>query len=138
MHVIGYNFSSPFSISSPLLWPIHEEYCIWTFRVDNDGVNKTEITLDSTKLTELSFRRCLEFLYTGYVDLKKVSESLEDTLTAARLFNLPELQLIVENAQKEEEFLNPSIGTWLNDRNSTVAKQLFLNKVGVIPFALYL
>ena len=98
-------------------------------RVDSEGVNKTEITVDSTKFTELSLRRCLEFLYTGYVDLKKDSEGLEDTLKAARLFNLPELQLIVENAQKEEEFLNPSIGTWLNDRNSSTAKQLFLNKV---------
>ena len=74
-------------------------------------------------------QRCLEFLYIGYVDLKKDSEGLEDTLKAARLFNLPELQLIVENAQKEEEFLNPSIGTWLNDRKSNTTKQLFLNKV---------
>ena len=89
----------------------------------------TEITLDSTKLTDLSFKRCLEFLYTGFVDLQKDSEGLEETLKAAQLFNLPELQLIVENAKKEEEFLNPSIGTWLNDRNSSVAKQLFLNKV---------
>ena len=98
-------------------------------RTDSEGVHRTEIALDSTKLTELSFKRCLEFLYTGYVDLKKDSEGLDDTIKAARLFNLPELQLIVENTQKEEEFLNPSIGTWLNDRNSSVAKQLFLNKV---------
>ena len=89
----------------------------------------TGITLDSTKLTDLSFKRCLEFLYTGFVDLQKDSEGLEETLKAAQLFNLPEPQLIVENAKKEEEFLNPSIGTWLNDRNSSVAKQLFLNKV---------
>ena len=102
-----------------------------TCRVDSEGVNKTEITVDSTKFTELSLQRCLEFLYTGYVDLKKDSEGLDDTLKAARLFNLPELQLIVENAQKEEEFLNPSIGTWLNDRNSNIVKQLFLNKVHV-------
>ena len=108
-------------------WIIHCNY----HRVDSEGVNKTEMTVDSTKFTELSFQRCLEFLYTGYVDLKKDSEGLEDTLKAARLFNLPELQVIVENAQKEEEFLNPSIGTWLNDRNSNTAKQLFLNKVTV-------
>ena len=80
-------------------------------------------------MTELSFKRCLEFLYTGYIDVKKESEGLEDTLKAAGLFNLPELQLIVENAKKEDELLNPSIGTWLNDRNSNIAKQLFLNKV---------
>ena len=36
--------------------------------------------------------------------------------------------MICENAQSDQEFLNPSIGTWLNDRNSSVAKDLFLNK----------
>ena len=77
----------------------------WNYRVDSEGVNRTEITVDSTMFTELSLQRCLEFLYTCYVDLKKDSEALEDTLKAAQLFNLPELQLIVENAQKEEEFL---------------------------------
>ena len=45
----------------------------------------------------------------------------------ARLFNLPKLQLLCENAKKGDEFLNPGIGTWLNDRNSSVAKKLFLN-----------
>lgn len=38
------------------------------------------ITLDSTKLTKFTFKRCLEFLYTGCIDLKKDSEGLEDTL----------------------------------------------------------
>ena len=42
--------------------------------------------------------------------------------------NLPELQMICENAQQDQEFLNPSIGTWLNDRNSFIAKSLFLNQ----------
>ena len=101
------------------------------YRSDCSGRNRavTEITLDPSKLTELSFRRCLEFLYTGYVDLKKDSEGLEDTLRAARRFNLPELQLIVENAQMGDSLLNPSIGSWLNDRNCDIAKQLFFNKV---------
>ena len=80
----------------------------------------TKTTLSETQknvlrkgLTFIPKPKKFEFLYTGYVDLKKDSEGLEDTLKAARLINLPELQLIVENAQKEEEFLNPSIGTWL-------------------------
>lgn len=77
----------------------------------------------------VAFRRCLEFLYTGVVDLTKDSEHLDDTAAAAAgVFNLPELQLICENASKGDEFLNPSIGTWLNDRNCAVAKQLFLNQ----------
>ena len=53
---------------------------------------------------------------------------MEETIKAARLLNLPELEMICENAKKEDEFLNPSIGTWLNDRNSSIAKQLFFNK----------
>lgn len=73
--------------------------------------------------------RCLTFLYRGVVELKADSDKLADTITAAHFLNLPELATICENAQKGEEFLNPSIGTWLNDRNSEVARELFLNKV---------
>lgn len=62
------------------------------------------------------------------MELDKDSELLEETVQVARLFNLPELQLIAQNAKKGDEFLNPSIGTWLNDRNALVAKKLFLNK----------
>ena len=86
------------------------------------------ITLDHELFSELAFKRCLEFLYTGYVDLNKDSPELDQTIQAAQLLNLPELQMICKNAQKDGEFLNPSIGTWLNDRNSSVAKELFFNK----------
>ena len=99
------------------------------FRADDNGRNITEISLDSTLLKELALQRCLEFLYTGYVELKGDSEGLEDTLEAAKIFNLPELQMIVENAQIGDEHLSPSIGTWLNDRNCATAKKLFFNKV---------
>ena len=59
---------------------------------------------------------------------KEDSEELtEATLSAASMMNLPELAQMVQNAKKEEEYLNPSIGTWLNDRNGLVAKRLFLN-----------
>ena len=83
--------------------------------------------MSSDKFPEVPFKRCLEFLYTGIVELTKDSEMLDETVRVAQLLNLPELQLICENAKKEEEFLNPSIGTWLNDRNGSVAKKLFLN-----------
>ena len=97
-------------------------------RVSEQGSEVTEITLDPAVLKEPVFSRCLHFLYTGSVELSKASEHLPDTIAAARTLNLPELEVICENAQKEEEFLNPSIGTWLNDRNSSVAKELFLNR----------
>jgi Rho family protein len=86
------------------------------------------ITLDSECFTDLSFKYCLEFLYTGYINVTKDSEGIHDIIKAAVLLNLPELQMICENALKGEEELNPSIGTWLNDRNSNVAKELYFNK----------
>jgi len=86
-------------------------------------------TLDPAYFSEEVLSHCLTFLYVGVVQLDKDSPHLAETITAANLFNLPELATIGDNAQKGEEFLNPSIGTWLNDRNSEVAKELFLNKV---------
>ena len=86
------------------------------------------ITLDEQLFTETALKRCLEFLYTGIITVDKTSEELDETIKAAGLLNLPELIMICKNAQSEQEFLNPSIGTWLNDCNSFVAKDLFFNK----------
>ena len=96
-------------------------------RKDSEGVETTKIVLSPDKFPDVPFKRCLRFLYTGIVELNKESEMLDETLTVARLFNLPELALVCENAKKGDEFLNPSIGTWVNDRNGSVAKKLFLN-----------
>ena len=96
--------------------------------MNNEGDELTEITLDHKLVGRLPFKRCLQFLYTGVVDLNKDSELLSETISVAQTFNLPELQMICENAKKGDEFLNPSIGTWLNDRNSAISKELFLSK----------
>ena len=76
----------------------------------------THMFLDADNICHKAFDHCLHFLYTGYIELDKNSELLEETIAVARLLNLPELEMICQNAKKEEEFLNPSIGTWLNDR----------------------
>ena len=99
------------------------------YRSYKDSKPRTVIVLDPTRFSEETLLRCLTFLYTGMVEVSKDSTQLQETISAARLLNLPELALICENVLKEEEFLNPSIGTWLNDRNSSVAKQLFFNNV---------
>ena len=106
-------------------WQISKEvsFC----RENNDG-SKTRIVLSATNFQEVPLKRCLHFLYTGIVELTKDSEMLDETVRVARILNLPELQLICENARKGDEILNPSIGTWLNDRNGSVAKKQFLNK----------
>ena len=57
--------------------------------------------------------------------------SLEDLVAirkASSTFRLPQLDDIVKNLQNEEEFLNPSIGTYFNDQTGQRAKWLFLNK----------
>jgi Rho family protein len=94
---------------------------------DNENREKTKIVLSPESFPEVPFKRCLQFLYTGIVELEKESEMLDETVGVACLLNLPELKLICENGKNGDEFLNPSIGTWLNDRNGTVAKKLFLN-----------
>ena len=87
----------------------------------------TVITVNDEQVTKLSFERCLSFLYTGCADVKN-DDDLDDTIAAAELLNLPELIMVCNNIKSDEEFLNPSVGTWLNDRNSEVMRKLFLNK----------
>ncbi len=92
------------------------------------------MTFDPSIVTEVALSRALTFLYTGVVELDKRTEGLDETIKISQLLNLPELAMLCENARKGEEFLNPSIGTWLNDRDASVAKQLFLNKVRKIAY----
>lgn len=64
----------------------------------------TEVTLDHALIPEVPFRRCLQFLYTGIVELNKDSEQLAETISVARILHLPELQTMCENAKKETSF----------------------------------
>lgn len=84
---------------------------MFCFRKDNDDREIFKIVLNSDNFTKVPFKRCLQFLYTGIVELNKESELLDETVHVAQLLSLPELQLICENAKKGDEFLNPSIGT---------------------------
>ncbi len=87
------------------------------------------MTFDPSMVTELALSRALTFLYTGVVELNKESEGIDETIKISQLLNLPELKLVCENARKGEEFLNQKISTSLNNQSTSVAKQLFLNKV---------
>ena len=96
----------------------------------NTGKLVTKITLDETLISDVPFLRCLEFLYTGNVELEAKSTLLDETMKVAELFNLPQLQTICYYAKKGDEFIpiNNSSGTWLNDRKREITKQLFLNQ----------
>ena len=92
------------------------------------GESVTTITLDETLISEVPFLRCLEFLYTGIVDLEAKSTLIDETIKVAELFNLPELQTICDNAKKGEYCRNPGIQIMLQDRKCDIAKRLFLNQ----------
>ncbi len=81
-----------------------------------------EVTFDPSIVAELALTRVLTFLYTGVMELGKESEGIDETIKISQLLNLPELELVCENAHKGEEFLI---------RNASITKQLFLNKVHV-------
>ena len=55
-------------------------------------------------------------------------ETLDEVISASRLFQLSHLETICVNIKNDEEFLNPSIGTFLNDETGQKMKDLFLNK----------
>ena len=55
-------------------------------------------------------------------------EDLDNVINVSRMFQLPELETICRNVRSEEEFLNPSIGTYLNDETGKHMKEMFLNE----------
>ncbi|XP_077869062.1 rho-related protein racA-like [Saccoglossus kowalevskii] len=55
-------------------------------------------------------------------------DTLQALKKAAEIFHLPRLSEICKNIENDEEFLNPSIGTYLNDCMGQQFKELFFNK----------
>lgn len=82
----------------------------------------------SKRVSHAVFARVLEFFYTGIATIRDKLDGVQDLLAAAELFGLEHLATICRNVMDDSEFLNPSIGTWLNDEAGAVAKQLFLNR----------
>ncbi|XP_038077469.1 rho-related protein racA-like isoform X3 [Patiria miniata] len=90
---------------------------------------KTQVTI-SEDISYKTFRHVLEFLYTGLPNITEEA-SMEDIVAlrkASSTLRLPQLDDIAKNLQNEEEFLNPSIGTFLNDQTGQRTKWLFLNR----------
>ncbi|XP_038077466.1 rho-related protein racA-like isoform X1 [Patiria miniata] len=89
----------------------------------------TQVTI-SEDISYKTFRHVLEFLYTGLPNITEEA-SMEDIVAlrkASSTLRLPQLDDIAKNLQNEEEFLNPSIGTFLNDQTGQRTKWLFLNR----------
>ncbi|KAL8568759.1 hypothetical protein ACOMHN_054546 [Nucella lapillus] len=97
--------------------------------LDQLRTKSTTVVL-SEDIKAVTFLRVLEFLYTGVPRLPDdVCEAdVEDLSRVAGLYKMPQLQTICSNIQNEEEFLNPSIGTFLNDETGAAMKALFFNQ----------
>jgi hypothetical protein len=90
-------------------------------------VKRTVVRLHSNIKAKV-FSRVLEFLYTGTATIKDKEDLLSDTISAAETFNIQELATYCQNIREDLAELNPSIGTWLNDRTADKAKYLFFDK----------
>ncbi|XP_060562983.1 rho-related protein racA-like [Ruditapes philippinarum] len=86
----------------------------------------------SADILAKTFVRVLEFLYSGvprFPDIDDVSEQeIRELERVAGIFKLSQLQTICTNILTEQEFLNPSIGTYLNDETGARLKELFFNQ----------
>jgi len=71
------------------------------------------------------FLEVLHFLYTGLITKTK---EVRDILEVAELLKLESLVQICKNIQENNEYLNPSIGTYLNDEMGSRAIDYFFNK----------
>jgi len=67
----------------------------------------------------------LEFIYCGSISSKS---NLDQVISTAEAFQCPHLVTFCTNIRDDQEFLNPSIGTWLNDLLGEKATEMFLNK----------
>ena len=93
------------------------------------GVGKTVIRLHESIL-KCVFMELLTFLYTGLPDISEDEDInfVKEIQSLAIKFQLSWLAEYCSNILEGESYLNPSIGTWLNDNTGNAAKKLFLNK----------
>ncbi|XP_033732152.1 rho-related protein racA-like [Pecten maximus] len=87
----------------------------------------------SADIKPKTFVRVLEFLYSGVPKLTNDDDEIDqdelaDVMKISNIFKLPRLTEICQNCLTEQEFLNPSIGTYLNDETGQKMKELYFNK----------
>ncbi|KAH9524454.1 hypothetical protein Btru_054606 [Bulinus truncatus] len=91
----------------------------------------TDTTIEiSADISAKTFVRVLEFLYTGLPNIPEDTEEMEikELKRVAYIFKLNYLSTICDNILNEEDFLNPSIGSYLNDETGAKMKELFFNQ----------
>jgi len=99
--------------------------------VDSTGSSQSRTVMElNADIKPKTFVAFLQFLYTGIVkNLESLStEELCDLRLIARTFHCKYLESVVENIEKKEDFLNPSIGTFLNDETGRIFKETYFNR----------
>lgn len=93
------------------------------------GKGKTIIYLHKS-LSKGVFMEVLTFLYTGTPGIAEDEDVnfVKEIQSVAIKFQLHWLEAYCTNILNNEAYLNPSIGTWINDNTGLSAKNLFLNK----------
>ncbi|KAK0053158.1 rho-related protein racA [Biomphalaria pfeifferi] len=84
----------------------------------------------SADIKAKTFVRVLEFLYTGSPNVPEDADETEikELKRLAGIFQLYYLSTICDNILNEEDFLNPSIGSYINDETGAKMKELFMNQ----------
>jgi len=97
--------------------------------VDQIGDQKREVTFVTlgSDIVKRDLESILEFLYTGTISSAALESApaRQTLIKASKLFGLEQIETICENVAGGNEWLNPSIGTWLNDENGVVMLNLF-------------
>lgn len=109
---------------------------IWQEKLQNDRT--FTVIKTSADISHQTFIRVLEFLYTGLPDIdhdqglpdvKNMNPEVVEIMEAAKKFDLPRLSEICANTLfRDQGFLNPSIGTFLNDETGKKLKEMYFNK----------
>jgi ubiquitin-protein ligase len=92
---------------------------------NNQKRNKKTVIQVSSDVPAQMLGRVLEFLYTGLVSVTSRKDNVKEMMKIANKFQCQDLVTIGQNILSNQADLNPSIGTFLNDKSGQVAKSAF-------------
>jgi len=105
---------SKVSVFSRVIYRELDDREIWVFQM-------SDVTYDV-------WEEFMHFCYTGELKHAQSTEYCSKLKTIADTFSFPSLRTYCENIQQGMHELNPSIGTWLLDRNAELMKKMFFGK----------
>ena len=80
-----------------------------------EGKEYPVLEVDSETFSDLALRRVIEFLYTGSVYILDQDDMIPETIRAADFFSLPKMSQFCKNIEDQQDDLNPSISTYMNE-----------------------